>query len=66
MKKEGNKPHFRNSAKRAAFDYLEDQLKAAQRKLQDNKTKISSLTSEQNELKKDIAGIQQVIQEFKK
>jgi hypothetical protein len=66
MKKEGNRPHFRSAAKRAAFEYLEKQLNLAQRKLRDNKFEIYSLSKAQSQLKADIAGIHQVIQEFKK
>lgn len=66
MKKDGNKPHFRSAAKRAAYEYLETQLRNAQRALRDNKFKLYALTKEQGQLKRDIAGIHQVIEEFKK
>lgn len=66
MKKEGNRPKFRSAAKRIAYDYLEMQRNNAQRLLRDNKYKLLSLQKEQRELKADIAGLHQVIQEFKK
>ena len=66
MKKEGNKPHFRSAAKREAFEYLERQLRDAQKKLRDNKFEIYKMAKLQSQLKKDIAGLHQVIQEFKK
>jgi len=65
-KKEGNKPHFRSAAKRAAYDYLEQLLRDAQRKLRKNKLDLYVLTKNQRELKADIAGLHQVLQEFKK
>lgn len=66
MKKEGNKPHFRSAAKRAAYEYLERQLQDAQRKLRNNKLDLLVLIRNQRQLKADIAGLHQVIQEFKK
>jgi hypothetical protein len=66
MKKEGNKPHFRSAAKRAAYEYLENQLKQATRKLRETKFEIYRLAKQQTQLKSDIAGLHQVIQEFKK
>lgn len=65
-KKQGNKPIFRSSAKRAAYEYLEQQLRNAQRKLKENKYQLLVLQKEQGNLKRDIAGLHQVIQEFKK
>lgn len=65
-KKTGNKPRFRSAAKQVAYEYLEKQLNDSQRKLRDNKFKIYSLAKEQAQLKQDIAGIHQVIQEFRK
>lgn len=65
MKKEGNRPQFRSAAKRAAFEYLEMQLSNAHYAFRDNKFKINMLQKEQGQLKRDIAGLQQVMNEFK-
>lgn len=65
-KKEGNRPHFRSAAKRAAFEYLETHLKAAHRKLADARGKLYVVQRDIREAKRDIAGISQVIQEYKK
>ncbi len=66
MKKEGSKKYFRSAAKRTAYEHLELQLKTAQRKLRDNRWEIAKLAREQRTLKADIAGIAQVMEEFKK
>lgn len=67
MKKDGkNKSFFRSQAKRNAHEYLQMQIQTAQRKLRDNKRAILFLTKEQNELKKDVAGLNQLLMEFLK
>lgn len=66
MKKEGNRPHFRSAAKRAAYDYLESQLKTKIVALRDRRWRLQGIAREIRELKSDIAGLNQVMQEYKK
>jgi len=59
-----NKPFFRSIAKRSAYEMLERQLREAQKRLIKNKYEIHSLAAQQNQLKKDVAALNQCMWEF--
>ena len=61
-----NRPNFRAAGKRAAYEFLENRLKDAQRKLNSNKYELQRIAREQRSLKQDVAAIQQVMWEFRR
>lgn len=63
-KRDDSRPRFRSIAKQAGYDQLRDLLKKTQRKLNDNRDQIKSLSKEQAQLKADISGLHQIIQEY--
>lgn len=65
-KRDDNKPHFRSSAKRAAFDHLERLLSDAHRNLRSNKQEMLVLARRSGQLKNDIAALHQLKMEFLK
>lgn len=64
--KTDNRPNFRSAAKVRAYEFLEQQLQTAQRKLRTNTFNLQSIAREQRQLKADIGDLQRVIWEFKK
>jgi two-component sensor histidine kinase len=64
--RQDNKPVFRSIARREAYEYLQRRLKEAQIRLKNNKYEIASLARQQGQLKTDIAGLNQLLQEFLK
>jgi hypothetical protein len=66
VKKEGNKPRFRSEAKRAGFEYIENEIRKTRAKYAENKFNQARIAREQGQLKKDLAGLFQVREEFLK
>lgn len=64
--KSDTKPIFRSAARRAGWELLRGMLLKAQRALSDNRYEIAKLASTQRQLKADVAGLHQLLEEYKK